>query len=41
VLKNLKVTSEQIGADKAVFELTAVGAAGQPASGKVTLMKEV
>ena len=39
-LKNLKVTKQQIGADQAVFELTALGADGQPASGKVTLAKE-
>jgi hypothetical protein len=39
-LKDLKVTSQKIGAGQAVFEMTAVGPAGQPASGKVTLVKE-
>jgi hypothetical protein len=40
VLKDLKVTKQQIGADQAVFELTATAASGQPASGKVTMVKE-
>jgi hypothetical protein len=40
VLKDVKVTSQQVGAEKAVFEMTAVTATGQPGSGKVTLVKE-
>ena len=39
VLKDLKVTKETVGADKAVFEMTAT-ADGQLSYGKVTLVKE-
>ena len=39
-LSDIKVTSQQVDAKKAVLELTAKTADGRPAQGKVTMVKE-